>query len=60
MEKYNPDIILCSRLPLHPYSILPTTFMNKFDALKYKSKTKTQITEQEEKELNEMYIMFSE
>ncbi len=54
LEKYNPDIILCSRLPLHPYDRLPKGFTDKFDELKYREHK----NDQEEKELGEMYIVF--
>jgi len=52
IKKYNPDIIICSRLPAHPVTLLPKDFNCRYDELF--GKRYHNLNDKEKKEFIEM------
>lgn len=58
LREYNPNIIICSRLPLHPSNMLPAGFQRKFNELSFKDQH--YLTDQEQTdyiEMNKVYLL---
>lgn len=51
---YAPDIVISSRLPFHPYNILPRGFQKRL----YELTSKKKLTDQEQQEYDEMRVLY--